>query len=184
MLQTLNHAIEAVDDVLGGVLVAGKKQVTGLDLPLATVLGLLQQTIGPTLNLKIRLGNLLAITSQLVKVRLGGVHTLAISLGDLEFIVHEEIDILVEGLLFGHLLTVILVVEILKFRTLHVSPCDGHHHRVLLVSLCTSLLRLDSKGQHRCQTNNQFLHLCLYFYILLFKKRRKYTHYPRKLQNI
>ena len=41
MLQTLDHAIEAVNDVLGGVLVARKQQVTGLDLPLATILGLL-----------------------------------------------------------------------------------------------------------------------------------------------
>ena len=158
--------------------------MTGLDLPLATVLGLLQQTVGPSLNLEIRLGNLLAITCQFVKIRPGGIHALAISLGDLELVVYEEIDILVEGLLLGHLLTVILVVEILKFRALHVSPCDGHHHRVLLVCLCTCLFRLGSKGQHCCQANNQFLHLCLYFYILLFKKRRKYTHYPRKLQNI
>ena len=100
---------------------------------------LLRLTVNPTcfsLNVSIsderRAYLLVAIAEKLFLERTECVKTCIECSLYLQFVIDEEINLLINTLLVNHPLSIVLIVRILKFRTAHRLSVDSHYCRVCL----------------------------------------------------
>ena len=99
---------------------------------------------------------LVAVRCKLILERLQRVQVGILGSLHLHLVVDEEIHIFLNALLVDDTVGVVLIVGILKFRTQHGLPVDGHHHGVVLC-LCAHCRCCKEQGSKKDFSHTYFI---------------------------
>ena len=98
----------------GRIFVCHQQDVLGVNFVFVAFHEFKHQRVLPVFALHVGFGQLFAVSCQFIKEGFGGIHTAGSGLGHLQFVVDEQVDILVECFLFSQVFLIVLVVEICK----------------------------------------------------------------------